>query len=143
MMLRIGELSRKLGVNPQTIYFYERIGLIPRPKRTRSGYRLFDEQDIERLFFIHQAKTLGLNLDEIKEILSLQESQTLGCREVYRRLAVKVDQIQQQISQLQALKVKLVQLLHCCEENLHHYGLTTPCIVFGETLHKTKNTSEG
>ncbi len=143
MMLRIGELSRKLGVNPQTIYFYERIGLIPRPKRTRSGYRLFDERDMERLFFIHQAKTLGLNLDEIKEILSLQESQTLGCGEVYRRLAVKVEQIQQQISQLQALKAKLVQLLHCCEENLHHNGFTTPCIVFGETPHKIKNTSEG
>jgi DNA-binding transcriptional MerR regulator len=143
MMLQIGELSRKLGVNPQTIYFYERIGLIPKPIRTESGYRLFDEQDVERLFFIHQAKALGLNLDEIKEILSLQEGQTIPCGEVYQRLLVKVEQIQQQISQLQAFKGKLVKLLHCCEDNLSRYGLTTPCIVFGEPQNEIKNGSVG
>jgi MerR family Zn(II)-responsive transcriptional regulator of zntA len=55
-MLQIGELSRKFGVNPQTIYFYERIGLTPKPIRTDAGYRLFDEEDVKRLFFITHAK---------------------------------------------------------------------------------------
>ncbi|WP_373545871.1 heavy metal-responsive transcriptional regulator [Chamaesiphon sp.] len=143
MMLQIGELSRKAGVNPQTIYFYERIGLIPKPKRTDSGYRLFDEKEVKRLFFITQAKALGLNLDEIKEILSLQEEQSLPCREVYQRLLHKVEQIQETISQLQTLEGELVKLLHRCEDNLSRYGSTTPCVVFGENQYETKDRSVG
>jgi MerR family Zn(II)-responsive transcriptional regulator of zntA len=142
-MLQVGELCRKVGVNPQTIYFYERIGLIPKPKRNESGYRLFDEDDVERLFFITHAKALGLNLDEIKEILSLQEGQSLPCQEVYHRLLHKVEQIQETISQLQAFKGKLVKLLHGCEDNLSRYGSTTPCIIFGENQHETKDRSVG
>jgi len=142
-MLQVGEMSRKVGVNPQTIYFYERIGLIPQPKRTESGYRLFDEDDVERLFFITRAKALGLNLDEIKEILLLQEGQSLPCKEVYDRLLHKVEQIQETISQLQAFKSNLVKLLHRCEDNLSRYGATTPCIVLGENQHETKDGSVG
>lgn len=142
-MLQVGELSRKVGVNPQTIYFYERIGLIPQPKRTEAGYRLFDEEDVERLFFITRAKALGLNLDEIKEVLSLQDGQALPCKEVYQRLLHKVEQIQETISQLQALKSNLVKLLHRCEDNLSRYGSTSPCIVLGEKQHETKNGSVG
>lgn len=68
-MLQVGEVSRRLGLNPQTLYFYERIGLMPSPKRTTAGYRLYDRLDLERLSFITQAKALGLSLDEIKELL--------------------------------------------------------------------------
>lgn len=45
-MLQVGEISRKLGLNPQTIYFYERIGLIPPAQRSESGYRLFTDQNV-------------------------------------------------------------------------------------------------
>lgn len=140
-MLQVGELSRKVGVNPQTVYFYERIGLIPQPKRTEAGYRLFDEEDVERLFFITRAKALGLNLDEIKEILSLQDGQALPCKEVYHRLLHKVEQIQETISQLQAFKSNLVKLLYRCEDNLSRYGSTTPCVVFGEKQHEAEDGS--
>ena len=58
-------------INPQRLYFYERIGLIPPPQRTEAGYRLFSELDVDRLAFITRAKSLGLSLDDIKEILSL------------------------------------------------------------------------
>lgn len=142
-MLQVGKLSRTVGVNPQTIYFYERIGLIPKPKRTESGYRLFDEKDVERLVFITRAKALGLNLDEIKEILSLQEGESLPCQEVYHRLLHKVEQIQETISQLQTFKGELFKLLHCCEDNLSRYGPTTPCIVFGENQYETEDSSVG
>lgn len=141
-MLQIGELSRKVGVNPQTIYFYERIGLTPKP--IRNGLT----QDIVYLMrrrktpvFYHSRQ--GLNLDEIKEILSLQEGQSLPCQEVYHRLFRKIEQIQETISQLQAFKGKLVNQLHCCEDNLSRYGSTTPYIVFKENQHETKESSVG
>ena len=114
-MLQVGEVSRQLGLNPQTLYFYERIGLIPPPQRTESGYRLFSQQDMDRLAFITRAKALGLSLDEIKDILALKDGRSLTCQAVHDRLAVKLTQIEQQIQQLQALQGELRPLLERCQ----------------------------
>ncbi|PLZ89668.1 heavy metal-responsive transcriptional regulator [Fischerella thermalis CCMEE 5198] len=100
-MLQVGEVSHKLGLNPQTLYFYERIGLIPKPRRTESGYRLYEETDIERLAFITRAKALGLTLDEIKEVLLLQNGEAPPCHEIHSKLVSKVSQIEEAIAQLQ------------------------------------------
>jgi DNA-binding transcriptional MerR regulator len=80
--MRIGELATRFGLNPKTIRYYEEIGLLPRAERSDSGYRLYDEHDVERLGFIRRAKTLGLSLDEIRDILSVQEGKA-------RRLVVR------------------------------------------------------
>ncbi len=72
-MFQVGEVSRRLNLNPQTLYFYERIGLILPPQCTVAGYRLFSQQDMERLAFIVRAKSLGLSLDEIKNISALRD----------------------------------------------------------------------
>ncbi|MEQ8465532.1 MAG: MTH895/ArsE family thioredoxin-like protein [Coleofasciculus sp. E1-EBD-02] len=129
-MLQVGEVARKLGLNPQTLYFYERIGLIPSPKRTEAGYRLFDDQDIERLSFISRAKGLGLSLDEIKDLLVLQDGQSLSCGEVYQRLLRKVQQIEDNIQQLQQLRAELLPLLNQCQENAQRLGEERQCVVF-------------
>jgi DNA-binding transcriptional MerR regulator len=52
MGLKISDVSHHLGVNPQTLYFYERIGLIPSSQRTKSGSRLYSQEVVERLSFI-------------------------------------------------------------------------------------------
>ena len=64
--LRIGELSERCGVSPDTVRFYEREGLLPRPRRTASRYRVCDEEDEGRLRFIRRAQALGLTLDDIR-----------------------------------------------------------------------------
>lgn len=117
-MFQVGEVSRHLDLNPQTIYFYERIGLIPPPRRTESGYRLFDQQDLERLAFIVRAKSLGFSLDEIKEILELKLGNLLTCEAVYNRLDRKVRDIEENIRQLQLLRNELIPLVRQCCENL-------------------------
>lgn len=117
-MFQVGEVSRSLGLNPQTLYFYERIGLIPSPQRTKAGYRLFSQQDVERLAFIACAKSLGLSLDEIKDILALKDGRTLTCRAVYERLSKKVQDIEDSIRQLQALRDDLIPVVKRCYENL-------------------------
>jgi len=114
-MLQVGEVSRQLGLNPQTLYFYERIGLIPPPQRTESGYRLFSQQDVDRLAFITRAKSLGLSLDEIKDILALKDGRSLTCQALYERLAAKLAQIEQQIQQLQTLQQELQPILKQCQ----------------------------
>lgn len=118
-MLQVSEVSRKLGVNPQTLYFYERIGLIPAPNRTEAGYRLYADQDIERLTFIARAKSLGLTLEEIGEILTLKERAGMDCCFAVRdRLKAKVDQIQQTIQELQALHDDLLPMIDQCDRGI-------------------------
>lgn len=126
-MLQVGEVSRKLGVNPQTLYFYERIGLIPAPQRTSSGYRLFDKKDIERLAFITQTKALGLTLDEIKEILMFQDGKLLTCSEFKERLSEKVQQIEANIRQLISLRDQLLPLIDLCQSNLDSSSSSGKC----------------
>lgn len=67
--LTIGELARELGLNPKTIRYYEQVGLLPSPRRSESGYRLYTRDERERLQLIKRAKLLGLSLSEIKEIV--------------------------------------------------------------------------
>jgi DNA-binding transcriptional MerR regulator len=72
--VRIGELARELEINPRTIRYYEAIGLLPAPRRNAAGYRLYGAADRDRLRFIAKAKTLGLSLEEIGEILALRDA---------------------------------------------------------------------
>jgi len=137
-MLKVSEVSKALGVNPQTLYFYERTGLIPPPQRTEAGYRLFTEEDVERLRFITRTKALGLSLDEIKEILTLKEGRSLTCQAVQERLAAKLAQIAHQIQQLQALQHELQPLLEQCEAA----NPNQTCVVLehpGTTLKQQRN----
>ena len=118
-MLQVREVSRKLGVNPQTLYFYERIGLIPSPDRTESGYRLYSDKDLERLTFIARAKALGLTLEEIGEILALKDKVGMdSCFVVRDRLQAKVAQIQQTIQKLQELRDDLLPMIEQCDRRV-------------------------
>jgi DNA-binding transcriptional MerR regulator len=69
--MRTGELARNAGVNLQTIRFYEREGLLPTPARTVSGYRSYQQSDLERVIFIRRNQELGFTLTEIKQIIEL------------------------------------------------------------------------
>lgn len=129
-MWQVGKVAQQLGLNPQTLYFYERIGLVPSPQRTAAGYRLYDETDLERLRFITQAKAMGLSLDDIKELLALQAGQRLSCREVYDRLHKKVQQIEDTIQKLQTLKAQLLPLMDQCQQGVERTSEGQQCIVF-------------
>lgn len=69
--MRTGELAREAGVNLQTIRFYERQGLLPKPERTDSGYRSYRQNDLERVLFIKRNQQLGFTLAEIKQLMVL------------------------------------------------------------------------
>jgi MerR family transcriptional regulator, Zn(II)-responsive regulator of zntA len=111
-MLTISQVARKLGINIQTIYFYEKKGLISTVNRSESGYRLFTVEDVEIISFIIRNKKLGLTLEEIRELLNLQKNNNLSCGEVYQRLEKKITQINQQIEELTTLKNELLPLLN-------------------------------
>jgi len=68
----IGDLARRIGVNIETIRYYERVGLMPRPKRTSGGQRTYDEGDLRTLGFIRKARALGFQIEDTRALLALR-----------------------------------------------------------------------
>lgn len=108
--MRIGELADQVGVNPKTIRYYESIGVLPEPERTRSGYRDYDETFGRRLMFIRTAQRLGITLDEVKEILAFRERGEVPCTYVRGVLDAQVTSIDRRIEELRELRGELVEL---------------------------------
>lgn len=93
--LKIGEVSQLSGVGIEALRFYERSGLLGKPLRSLSGYRLYDEGVLERLAFIKKSQTLGFSLDEIKRIISDAQNGSSPCddvREIVRRRLAELDE---------------------------------------------------
>jgi DNA-binding transcriptional MerR regulator len=109
--MRIGQLAGEVGVNPKTIRYYESIGLLPEPDRTDAGYRVYDEEDLDRLAFIRRAQQLGLSLDEIGEILGLREGGDRPCGYVLEVADARLDELDRRIAQMQRAREELRALL--------------------------------
>ena len=109
--MRIGELARRLGLNPKTLRYWEEIGLLPPPGRNGSGYRVYTEEHLRLCEFIVKAKSVGFSLDEIKEILFLKFSGKTPCGCVEERIKEKIGEIDRLIEGLQAQRKILEELL--------------------------------
>ncbi len=81
-LLKIGELASNAGVGVQTLHYYERLGLLPKPDRSASNYRLYAPQCLRRVRFIRKAQALGFSLEEIGVILGLRDQGRSTCRSV-------------------------------------------------------------
>jgi len=116
-LLKIGEVARITHLPVKTIRYYEEIGLLtPNVERSKSGYRLFKTEVINRLGFIKKAQSLGLSLNEIQGILNIYENGDLPCNEMKQQLLTKVAEINEQIAALLALRKELEGLLGRWEE---------------------------
>ncbi len=82
MALTIGDLSRRTGVKVETIRYYERIGVLPRPHRTGGGHRSYDEAELKRLGFVRRARELGFALQDVRALLALVDGGDYSCAEV-------------------------------------------------------------
>jgi MerR family copper efflux transcriptional regulator len=113
MNLSIGKLAAAAGVGIDTVRFYERAGLLRKPSRTASGYRMYAQEDIARLQFVRRAKALGFSLDEIAELLRLNDGG--GRRAAVRSLAgQRLAEIEQKLAELTRMRDTLRHLVHQC-----------------------------
>jgi len=96
----IGELSAQTGVKIETIRYYERIGIMPVPGRTKGGNRQYDHDQLKRLFFIRRCRGLGFSLDEIRALLNMVDEHDFTCADVHDMT----------ISHLASIKTKLADL---------------------------------
>jgi MerR family transcriptional regulator, copper efflux regulator len=112
--LTIGHLARESGMNLETVRYYERRGLLPKPPRSASGYRLFPIEAAQRLRFIQRAKELGFSLKEIGELLSLRVSPTTTRAGIRTKAEAKITDIQSRIRSLESMQKTLRKLTKSC-----------------------------
>ena len=108
--MTIGQVAKLAGVGVETIRFYEREGLLNKPKRKQSGYRMFGPDVVNRIRFIKNVKELGFSLKEIRELLFLRVDSRGTAAEVKKRVDSKIDQIDKRIRDLKKVRNALAQL---------------------------------
>ena len=109
--LRVAELAEAVGVRPDTIRYYERVGLLPPPARTAAGYRLYDPQAIDRLRFIQGAQRLGLRLRDIAEMLAVRDTGVCPCEPAEELLRRRLAELDAEMARLTALREQMVAMV--------------------------------
>jgi MerR family mercuric resistance operon transcriptional regulator len=132
--LTISRLARLGGVNLETIRYYEREGLLPRPPRTQSGYRIFPNDAARRIRFIKRAQQLGFSLTEIRELLTLRLKPGTTRDRIRARAEAKISDIEHKIETLAAMKRVLAQLTTQCAG----CGPITGCPILESLDHETE-----
>jgi MerR family mercuric resistance operon transcriptional regulator/MerR family gold-responsive transcriptional activator of gol and ges genes len=111
----IGRLAKAVGVNIQTVRYYERRRLLAPTARMPSGYRLYGDQAVRRLRFIKNAQALGFTLREIAELLNLRINSAARCGDVLRKAQAKLTQVEAKVHDLEALAQALRDLIRACK----------------------------
>lgn len=113
--MRIGELALSAGTQPETVRYYERLGLLPQPERTEGNYRIYDEGHLERLRFIRNCRAVGITLEEVKRLLYFRDRPDLACHEINELLDTHIARVGKQLGELQRLEEYLRELRACCD----------------------------
>ena len=113
-MRTIGKLALQADVTTDTVRYYEKEGLLAPASKTGAGYRLYDEDAIRRLSFIKQAQQCGFSLTEIRELLTLKNSDAACCKDVKSVAIAKKLQLEHKVRTLQVMSQALNELIAIC-----------------------------
>ncbi|MBO1529720.1 Cd(II)/Pb(II)-responsive transcriptional regulator [Psychrobacter sp. F1192] len=112
--MKIGELATLTGATVETIRYYEKEQLLPKPSRSAANYRLYHEAHIERLQFILHCRTLDMTLDEIRVLLQYRDKPDENCGEVNVLLDEHIKAVERRMKELAQLKQHLLVLRQKC-----------------------------
>lgn len=115
--LTSGKLAKLANINVESIRFYERKGLLPKPSRSASGYRLYSQVDVKRIKFIKKSQELGFTLKEIKELLSLRVDENNTCADIQEIIIEKINEIESKITELKKIDKTLKEMQRLCSTN--------------------------
>jgi DNA-binding transcriptional MerR regulator len=111
MALTVSALAGQVGLSPDTVRYYERVGLLPQPARSAAGYRLYDQDAVGRLKLIKGAQRAGLRLREIGELLQVADRGQCPCGHTETLLRDRLAEVQAELERLRALEADLTRLL--------------------------------
>jgi len=112
--MRTAEVAARAGVNPQTLRYYERRGLLPTPPRAPSGYRAYDDTAVRVVRFVKRAQQLGFTLDEIESLLELAAGGPDACEAAQAVAQERRRDLDDKIESLVAMRDSLVRMLETC-----------------------------
>jgi Cd(II)/Pb(II)-responsive transcriptional regulator len=125
--MKIGEVSGHASVPVETIRYYEKIGLLLKPDRDASGYRVYRNAHLNRLLFIKRCRNLDMTQDEIRELIRLSENPEADCHEVDALLARHLSHVRDRLNELANLETALQQLQQACSKA----GTVEECGIMG------------
>jgi MerR family mercuric resistance operon transcriptional regulator len=112
--LTIGVISARTAVNIDTIRYYERIGILPKPPRSAGGHRLYGNEHKQRLVFIRRARELGFSLSQVRELLALKGGRRITCAKVKTITEQHIADVRQRLKELKHLESVLSDLIAQC-----------------------------
>jgi len=112
-----GKVAKLVGIGPETIRFYERKGILPKPNRTLSGYRVYSNEMVNRLRFIKRAQELGFSLDEIMALLKLRLQQNADCSRIREKAKQNRQMIREKVIALKQIDRALASFIVECDAN--------------------------
>lgn len=115
--MKIGQLAQIAGVSVDTVRFYERRGVLPRPERLSSGYRVYSTATLERLRFVKSLQALGFTLDEAADGLRALDRGGATCASERWRGEKVVQRIDRQLDDLRRVRERVVRALSDCDAN--------------------------
>jgi MerR family transcriptional regulator, mercuric resistance operon regulatory protein len=129
--LTVSMLAERTGTRPDTIRYYERLGLLPPPARTPAGYRQYDDDDAatDRVRFIKGAQRFGLRLREIGELLAVRDRGGCPCGHAEALVRRRIDQIDAEITRLADLRAELTRVANDCAAPSADLDGSWPCEV--------------
>jgi MerR family copper efflux transcriptional regulator len=115
--MQIRELAKRAAVDVNTVRLYEQQGLLPRPLLPGSDYRIYEQDDVQRLRFIRQAIELGFTVDEVSELLELSDERREEMTSLMKTAESRLQALEDHITRLKRLRVSLRNLLATCPEH--------------------------
>ena len=141
--MKIGEVSKRTGVGIEALRFYEKSGLLDRPGRTYSGYRVYGEDVLERIAFIKQAQVLGFTLDEIGRLIGHKRKGESPCDEVREIVRLRLAELEERIKQMIEFRDELTAALTTWDKIGHSDGHVCGLIEHTDMKHGLRTAKKG
>ena len=112
--MRIGEIANRAGVTVDTVRFYERVGVLPTPERTASGYRDYEPGTVDRIRLIRELQAIGFTLNDAVDALASHDAGGATCESERWRLQAVLDRVDAKLAELEALRGRIVDAQTAC-----------------------------
>jgi DNA-binding transcriptional MerR regulator len=113
--MKIGEVASRAGVTVDTVRFYERVGVLPAPARTESGYRDYEPDIVERIQLTRELQTIGFTLGDAVDALAAHDAGGATCESERWRLQAVLDRVDAKLAELTALRGRVLDAQNACE----------------------------
>ena len=114
--MRIGEIAKRAGVTVDTVRFYERVGVLPAPARTESGYRDYEPDTVERIQLTRELQGIGFTLSDAVDALAAHDAGGATCESERWRLQAALDRVDARLAELTALRGRIVDAQQACAD---------------------------